>query len=47
MIMSKPSVPKKHCPPHDEPTQRAIQTVCMALTVAVIAIVARIIAVWP
>jgi hypothetical protein len=47
MIMSKPSAPKTHYPPYDEPTKRAIQTICMALTIAVIAIAARIIAVWP
>jgi hypothetical protein len=46
-IMSRPSVPKTHSSPYDEPTKRAIQTICMALTIAVIAIAARIIAVWP
>ncbi|YBW37946.1 hypothetical protein ACMYR2_0438 [Nitrobacter sp. TKz-YC01] len=46
-IMSRPSMPKTHLPPRDEATRRAIQTVCMALTVAVIAVAARIIAVWP
>jgi hypothetical protein len=34
-------------PSIDEPTTRAIQTVCMALTLAVIAVAARIVAVWP
>lgn len=47
MIMSRPSVPETHLPPRDEATRQAIQTVCMALTVAVIAVAARIIAVWP
>jgi hypothetical protein len=47
MTMLEPSVPKTHYPPDDEATRRAIQTVCMALTLAVIAITARIVAIWP
>ncbi|WP_041357600.1 hypothetical protein [Nitrobacter hamburgensis] len=47
MIMLKPSMPKTHYRPDDEQTRQAIQTVCMALTLAVIAVTARIIAVWP
>ncbi|WP_210242973.1 hypothetical protein [Nitrobacter winogradskyi] len=47
MTILKPSAPETHLPPGDEATRRAIQTVCMALTVAVIAVAARIIAVWP
>lgn len=51
MIMPRPSVPKTalktHLPPRDEAMRRATQTVCVALTIAVIAVAARIIAVWP
>jgi hypothetical protein len=47
MIMLRPSVSKTHYRPDDEQTRQAIQTVCMALTLAVIAVTARIIAVWP
>jgi hypothetical protein len=47
MTMLKASMPKRHYQPNDEPTRRAIQTVCMALTLAVIAVTARIIAIWP
>lgn len=40
-------MPKAHYPPDDEPTKRAVQTVCMALALAVIAVTACIVAIWP